>query len=342
MTEDTASPILRAAEMGDREFRELADFAPVMIWRSGPDKLCDWFNLSWLAFTGRSMASELGFGWADGVHPDDLERCVEIYTNAFDARQPFSMEYRLHRADGEFVWLLDNGAPFYRDGAFAGYMGSCVDVTGHREAQRAQRILINELNHRVKNTLAIVQAMANQTFHGERTTAESLAIFDARVRSLASAHDLLVSKAWNDVPLRRIIESAVAPHDPGNDRIFADGPNLMLRPETAVSVAMAVHELFTNAAKYGALSNSAGTVTMLWTIDDTQNPPRLTVNWKEHGGPVVVTPAQRGFGTRFIERVLAGQVGGTAVVTFASDGLECTFEAPIRTGRQDRSERRRA
>jgi PAS domain S-box-containing protein len=114
---------------GERFFRELADFAPVMIWRASTDKLCDWFNKPWLDFVGRTMEQELGNGWAEGVHKDDFGRCLQVYTTSFDARKNFSMIYRLRRHDGEFRYILDNGAPFYRSGTFAGYFGSCIDVT---------------------------------------------------------------------------------------------------------------------------------------------------------------------------------------------------------------------
>ena len=124
---------------GERFFRELADNAPVMIWRSGPDKLCDWFNKPWLDFTGRTMEQELGNGWAEGVHQDDFDRCLEIYTSSFDARQSFGMIYRLRRRDGEYRQILDNGAPFHRGGVFAGYFGSCIDVTDQQAAEAQLR-----------------------------------------------------------------------------------------------------------------------------------------------------------------------------------------------------------
>src|SRR5215510_14865502 len=122
-----------SVESGDRFFMELADYAPVMIWRSGPDKLCDWFNKPWLDFVGRTMEQELGNGWVENVHPNDLDRCLTIYGASFDARQTFSMIYRLRRSDGVYREILDNGAPFYRSGIFAGYFGSCIDVTDLRE-----------------------------------------------------------------------------------------------------------------------------------------------------------------------------------------------------------------
>ncbi|HZF68314.1 MAG TPA: PAS domain-containing protein, partial [Gemmatirosa sp.] len=130
------------AEAAQREsearFRTMADAAPVLVWMAGTDALCDWFNQPWLAFTGRPMEAELGNGWAERVHPDDLDRCLAIYLGAFHAREPFSMEYRLQRHDGAYRWMLDNAVPrFAPDGAFVGYIGTCIDVTDQRLAREA-------------------------------------------------------------------------------------------------------------------------------------------------------------------------------------------------------------
>ena len=119
----------------EKRFRTVADTAPVMIWMSGLDKLCTFFNQPWLEFTGRTMEQELGNGWADGVHPDDLDRCLTTYISSFDARRSFQMEYRLRRADGEYRWVLDNGTPRRHEGEFAGYIGSCIDITDKRRAE---------------------------------------------------------------------------------------------------------------------------------------------------------------------------------------------------------------
>lgn len=113
----------------EKQFKVMADSAPVMIWISGTDTLCYFFNTGWLRFTGRTMEQEYGNGWAEGVHPDDLNQCLEIYLSAFKERKPFKMEYRLKRFDGVYRWLLDNGVPRYtEEGAFAGYIGSCIDI----------------------------------------------------------------------------------------------------------------------------------------------------------------------------------------------------------------------
>jgi len=133
---------LQASEATLREseqrFRTVADAAPVLIWMSGVDKLCTFFNKRWFEFTGRSSEQEMGNGWADGVHPEDLDRCFDIYTEAFDARKPFVMQYRLRRNDGDYRWISDNGVPRYdADGTFAGYIGSCVDVTDLLRQQKA-------------------------------------------------------------------------------------------------------------------------------------------------------------------------------------------------------------
>jgi PAS domain S-box-containing protein len=125
-----------ALRESEARFRAMANTAPVMIWMSGTDKLCTFFNKGWFAFTGRSLEQELGNGWAEGVHREDFDRCFEVYANSFDARQPFTMEYRLRRSDGEYRWVLDNGAPrLASDGTFLGYIGSCIDITERKQAQ---------------------------------------------------------------------------------------------------------------------------------------------------------------------------------------------------------------
>jgi PAS domain S-box-containing protein len=156
-----AEMLLRESE---ERFKNMANSAPVLIWISGTDKLCTWFNKVWLEFTGRSMEQEYGNGWADGVHPDDLDSCLEIYVTSFDKRQPFSMEYRLRRADGQYRWLVDNGTPTYNQGDFTGYIGSCTDITERRLSEDSLRRLANEQSIILDNAGVGITFVQNRQF----------------------------------------------------------------------------------------------------------------------------------------------------------------------------------
>lgn len=152
--EEGLKALAEQTEESEQRFHLLADSAPVMIWTSGIDKLCTYFNAPWLAFTGRTIEQELGNGWAEGVHPDDLQRCLDIYTSSFDAREPFSMDYRLRRFDGQYRWVLDNGIPFYApDGTFTGYIGSCVDITERRSLEQQLQYSEQKLRSLVESNI---------------------------------------------------------------------------------------------------------------------------------------------------------------------------------------------
>lgn len=149
----------QALRESEARFRHLADTAPALIWMSGCDQLCTYFNKPWLDFTGRTMEQELGDGWADGVHPDDLPACLEVYSRSFDARQAFKIEYRLRRFDGEYRWILDHGLPrFTPDGEFLGYIGSCIDISDRKQAEEQIRRINEELELRVKKRTEQLQA----------------------------------------------------------------------------------------------------------------------------------------------------------------------------------------
>ncbi len=235
-------------------------------------------------------------------------------------------EERVEFDDGSSIHLLGNAVPLKDEaGTIIGAVGAFIDITERRRAEEHQRLLINELNHRVKNTLAIVQGIAQQTFRGPNFPVEIRQTYEGRLAALSAAHNLLTRQNWESAPLRSIIVDAIAAVCPQPDRVVIDGPDLSLSPKTAVNFAMTIHELATNALKYGALTRPEGRIEIRW---QTKN-QRLNLVWREMGGPAVVPPAKRGFGTRMIERGLAAELDGQVTVEFLPDGVVCTINAPL-------------
>jgi two-component sensor histidine kinase len=200
------------------------------------------------------------------------------------------------------------------------------DLTPRLEVQERQVLLIRELNHRVKNTLAIVQGLAMQSFRRIEGSEQAQQTFNARLAALAGAHSLLTGRDWKAGRLSDILRSSVeATAGQDAERIDFDGPDVMLPPQLAVSLAMIVHELSTNAIKYGSLSRPGGRVAVRWTIQPGESARTLRIEWTESGGPPVDPPTRRGFGTRLIERGVTGDSGRVAI-DYAAEGLRCTME----------------
>jgi PAS domain S-box-containing protein len=243
-------------ELGESEFEELADNAPVMIWRSRPDKLCDWFNKPWCDYSGKGLDELFGFGWAEDVHPEDYDRCVRIYSDAFDARENFTMPYRLRRKDGEYRWFLDNGAPFYRKGIFAGYFGSCIDITEQKEAEDHKETLLAELNHRVKNNLQLIISFIHMSMRkAEGAEAKGL-MRDVmnRIQGIGTIHSELHKTGMRRVDLAEYLPNLARA---ALIALTGSGERLELKVETAhVSIEYAsdlglmINELVTNAIKH--------------------------------------------------------------------------------------------
>jgi two-component sensor histidine kinase len=204
------------------------------------------------------------------------------------------------------------------------WYGSTEDIHEKKVAEEHQRLLINELNHRVKNSLATVQAIAFQTLKGDLPLIEARGRFEARLMALSKAHNLLTEQNWERAGLERVVRDAVE-HLGGDHRFRIAGPAVWLAPRAALALALALHELRTNAVKYGALLGETGVVDIAWRADGGT----LRLDWKEQGGPHVAAPTRRGFGSRLIEQGLGADLGGEARIAFEPDGLRCTVEAAI-------------
>ncbi|HMH68613.1 MAG TPA: HWE histidine kinase domain-containing protein [Pinirhizobacter sp.] len=240
--------------------------------------------------------------------------------------------YRHGRQEPETVYLDLDYSPLYDDeGTPAGFFAIVVETTARIAAERAremaeqqQQVLINELNHRVKNTMAVVQAMAAQTFRRPGADQEAAEVFTARLIALSRAHDALTRASWESAGVAEIVAEMAWPVDMSG-RIHCHGPDIRLAPHQAVTLGMALHELATNALKYGALSNDGGNVHIQWHVDGQH----CEITWREAGGPAVQLPGHRGFGTRLIERTLGDQLGGQTNLAFAPGGVICRISLPI-------------
>jgi two-component sensor histidine kinase len=189
-------------------------------------------------------------------------------------------------------------------------------------------LLVNELNHRVKNTLATVQSIASQTFREASDPAEARRKFDARLAALGRAHNVLSNEKWETADLREIVEEVLEPHAAERKRLHVSGPEIRVAPRVAVMISMALHELATNAAKYGALSNAVGEVFIDWAPEALGGADGLRLTWRERGGPPVQPSERKGFGTRLMQEGFAGQLGGGAALDFHPAGLTCTLRCP--------------
>lgn len=220
------------------------------------------------------------------------------------------------------------------DGRPAKILSVSRDVTAQKVAEDRQALLHQELAHRVKNTLAMVQAIATQTLRDDVSPAAARESFTARIIALSKAHDMLLQADWMEASLPALVRSVASHHGQvGPDRIRISGADVQLGPKAALAFALALHELGTNAVKYGALSVPEGRIDISWTISSGAA-PRLAFGWQESGGPPVSTPTRKGFGTRLIDRTLASTLGAAVVLAYRPAGLTLTVDGPV-TGLQE-------
>jgi PAS domain S-box-containing protein len=261
------------------------------------------------------------------THPADVATDQALLNEQWSGeRDGYTLEKRYVRKDGEIVWV-DLSASVVRGEKGSETFGVRVlrDITDKKRAEEQQRLLVNELNHRVKNMLTVVQGLAHQTFRAGGVSPDLLSSFEGRLGALAAAQNLLMKQTWEATPIRSAAEAALKPFQANEPRISCDGPATLLTPSATVTLTLALHELATNAAKYGALSTAAGTVELCWSV----NASELTLVWREHGGPPVEKPAQSGFGTRLLERAVARDLSAAVALDFNPVGLVCTIRAPL-------------
>jgi PAS domain S-box-containing protein len=266
-----------------------------------------------------------------GIVPEDRDRMQAAVRDLVELRADYDIEYRVRDARGEVRWVQARGQPFFSiDGHPLTMAGVTIDITERKRAEEQRALLADELNHRVKNSMATMQSIAHQTLRNAASLEEAHRTLDARLQSLSSAHDVLTRESWAGATLDEIAESTLQAFRGGTGERFAvEGPVIWLPPRLTLAFTMALHELATNAVKYGALSNDQGRVTLRWDIVTGPHDPQLWLRWEEAGGPEVAAPSRRGFGSRLIERALAAEMGGTAEIEYRRRGVMFTLEAPL-------------
>ncbi len=241
----------------------------------------------------------------------------------------FEEEVRFN--DGSSRFLFGNATPLRdADGAVTGAVAAFVDITDRKKAEEQRDLLVAELNHRVKNTLATVIAIAHQSFARCESVEAARHSFDNRVRALAQTHGRLAESNWSGISLQTLLHDETAPYAGDGAHIRFAGPTVTLNPRLAVSLGMAFHELTTNAAKYGALSGGGGAVDVTWRIDPAER--QLVIHWSEAGGPPVAPPTRTGFGRLLLERALSSDLQGKVALDFRPAGLECVIAFPFAGG----------
>lgn len=271
-------------------------------------------------------------GWLSSrIHPDDRERVMAAVEHAKQSQTPMEIEHRILQSGARSSWVASRVVPILQpDGTVREWVGAVTDIDERKRHEEHQQLLMNELNHRVKNTLAVVQSMALQTLKGCDSVALASARFEARIMALSKAHEILTQTSWKGATLDEVVAGAVAPClEEGAGRFDIGGPPIHLTPRRVLALSMALHELCTNALKYGALSNESGKVRIAWRVRDDGPQPMLELLWRESGGPPVIVPATPGFGTRLVQRGLKHDLAGNVALDFLPEGVTCRIEAPM-------------
>jgi PAS domain S-box-containing protein len=265
--------------------------------------------------------------WLERIHEDDVESVTDAWQKAIASRGAYEAELRIKRRDGTYRWLREQGhyVPGV-DGLPGSLTGLALDITERKQAEEARSLLIEELNHRVKNMLTTVQSIALQSMAGAQ--GEQKDRFLSRIHALATGHNLLTQSQWNGARLIDILDALFAPYkDEQLPRLSLAGDDVVLSSRDAISVTLAIHELLTNAVKYGAYSVADGTVSISWSVDRLSQKQRLHFRWEEDGGPPATEPTHTGFGTRLL-RSLAAQSNGEYACQYRDSGIYCELFLP--------------
>lgn len=321
----------QSAETHDEQetkFRILADAMPQMVWSTLPDGYHDYYNARWYEFTGVPQGSTDGEGWAGMFHPEDQPLAWKLWRHSLETGEPYEVEYRLRDARGEYRWTLGRALPIRdKDGAITRWFGTCTDIHDQRMMQVQRELISQELSHRIKNIFSVISGLISFSARMHPEIKVAAADLRQRILALGRAHDFVRPHSETSRPstsqdsLAGMLKEVLAPY---LEQIAMDGCDVHIDDRSATPFALVFHELATNAAKYGALSSSDGSVHIHCRNDGADT----TIVWTERGGPEPVAPHEEGFGSKLIKLSINAQLGGSTAREWLADGLRVTLTIP--------------
>jgi PAS domain S-box-containing protein len=321
----------------EQRFRLLATSIPQLVFLTRPDGNRTWPSPQWTAFTGLSFDDSLGLGWMEAVHPEDRDATQNAWQVA-RSKGEYYIEHRVRRqADGEYLWLQTRAKPLEGESAVSSdWVGTMTDIDALRGLQSRQHVLMAELQHRTRNLLSVVQSIANQTIRSSSSLDVFGTQFGSRLRALSRVQSLLARVEDQAIDLHALVTAELAAHSENgteSSKINVSGPAVALPATAAQALGLALHELATNAVKYGALAQPAGRLAVKWELKAKMPRSEIALEWRESGVsmPEVGSPRRKGYGSELIERALPYQLRAKTQLEFGPDGVRCTILVPVPT-----------
>lgn len=320
-------------------FQVLTEAMPQMVWSTRPDGFHDYYNARWYEFTGVPEGSTDGEGWSGMFHPEDQDRAWDRWRHSLETGEPYEIEYRLRHRSGVYRWTLGRALPVRdEEGRITRWIGTCTDIDDAKRGAEQNELLSRELSHRIKNIFAVVSGLIGLSARHEPQLKPLAKDLQNRIAALGRAHEFARPHSDHSRPelgtstLHGLLIELFRPYPAYDEgRIVVEGDDVVVDDRGATPVALAFHELATNAAKYGALSVAEGRV----TVSVERRGPALKIRWRERGGPIVPgPPAREGFGSRLAELSIVQQLGGEVRRAWKPEGLE--VELDLLAGRLSR------
>lgn len=323
-----------ALRQSDLRFRTVADAFPDMVWSTLPDGYHDYYNKRWYEFTGVPEGSIDGEAWNGMFHADDRKRAWAHWQHSLDTGEPYEIEYRLRHRSGEYRWVLGRAMPMRDErGAIIRWMGTCTDVHAQKAQAEHNEILGRELSHRIKNIFAVIGGLIAMSARRDPVHRTFAADLQGRIAALGRAHEFVRPHSERSRPLvqteslQAVFRDILSPYPAmGDGRIIISGEDFRIDDRGATPIALLIHELATNALKYGSLSTDNGAV----TIATERAEEWVIINWTECGGPPVAgPPATFGFGSKLTELSVVNQLGGVLERDWNHAGLRARARIPL-------------